>query len=64
MERRHKPCPRTPGKVRSEVEVLRRRIAKAERRLKRGGSAEMVAHEMDVMLRMVNRLEELKEEMK
>jgi len=48
--------------VLSEVEVIRRRIKKSERRLTRKfNPIETVKHEMDVQFRLINRLEALKE---
>jgi len=62
VERKHKPCPRTPGKVLSEVEVIRKRIKKSERRLVRKfNPIEVVKHEMGCQFRLINRLEELGE---
>ena len=61
MERKHKPCPRTPGRQLSEVEVIRKRIKKSERRLKRSNPVEIVTHEMECQFRLINRLEELGE---
>lgn len=61
MERKHKPCPRTPGIVLTEVEIIRKRLAKSERRLKRPNPSEVVIALMEQRFRLVNRLEELKE---
>ena len=61
MERKHKPCPRTPGVVWSEVEIIRKRLAKSARRLKRANVIEKVTHELECQFRLVNRLEELGE---
>lgn len=53
---KHPPCPRTPGKKKSEVEVLRAREAKLGRRFAKRG---LSPAELQQKERILNRLQEL-----
>ena len=61
---RRKPCPRTPGKVKSELEVVSARLAKTRRRLEREfhkptWSKERIEEELDREKRLTKRAQEL-----